>query len=81
LLRARAIENLACVVGVNRVGTDGNGIDYSGDSVALDPLGQPLVEGDARWQVLQTVFRAEQLRGHREKFPAQLDADKFDVRD
>lgn len=81
LLRARAIENLACVVGVNRVGTDGNGIDYSGDSVALDPLGQPLAEGCAQAQVLQAVFSAEQLRGHRERFPAQLDADAFELRD
>ena len=81
LLRARAIENLACVIGVNRVGTDGNGIAYAGDSVALDPLGQPLVEGDARECVLEAVLRAEQLRGHRERFPAQLDADAFELKD
>ena len=81
LLRARAIENLACVVGVNRVGTDGNGIAYRGDSAALDPLGQPLVEGDAGERVLEAVLSAEQLRGHRERFPAQLDADDFVLRD
>jgi predicted amidohydrolase len=81
LLRARAIENLACVIGVNRVGTDGNGIDYAGDSVALDPLGQPLVEGDGHVCVLEAVFSAEQLRGHRERFPAQLDADDFELRE
>jgi len=81
LLRARAIENLACVIGVNRVGTDGNGIEYSGDSVALDPLGQPVAEGGAQVQVLQAAFSAEQLRGHREKFPAQLDADGFELKD
>jgi predicted amidohydrolase len=81
LLRARAIENLACVIGVNRVGTDGNGIDYAGDSVALDPLGQPLVEGDGHVFVLEAVFSAEQLRGHRERFPAQLDADDFELRE
>jgi predicted amidohydrolase len=81
LLRARAIENLACVIGVNRVGTDGNGIDYAGDSVALDPLGQPIVEGDGHVRVLEAVFSAEQLRGHRERFPAQLDADDFELRE
>ena len=81
LLRARAIENLACVIGVNRVGTDGNGIAYSGDSVALDPLGQPLVEGDAGERVLEATFSAEQLRAHRERFPAQLDADRFALLD
>lgn len=81
LLRARAIENLACVIGVNRVGTDGNGIDYSGDSAALDPLGQPVAEGDARAQVLQAIFSAGQLRAHRDRFPAQLDADAFELGD
>jgi len=80
LLRARAIENLACVIGVNRVGTDGNGIDYAGDSVALDPLGQPLVEGDAEVRVLEASFSAVQLHAHRERFPAQLDADAFELK-
>jgi len=41
LLKARAIENQACVLGVNRVGT-GDGLEYSGDSVLLDPMGDEL---------------------------------------
>lgn len=80
LLRARAIENLACLAGVNRVGTDGNGIGYSGDSVALDELGMPQLELDDREQVATTTFLAEKLRAHRERFPAQLDADDFSLR-
>ena len=44
LLRARAIENQAYVVGVNRVG-EGNGLTYSGDTVIVDPLGEVLAEG------------------------------------
>jgi predicted amidohydrolase len=80
LLRARAIENLACVIGVNRVGIDGNDVPYAGDSVALDPLGQPLAEGDTEVRVLQATFSAEQLRTHRQRFPAQLDADAFELR-
>ena len=44
LLRARAIENQAYVVGVNRVGS-GGGLDYSGDSAIIDPLGEVLVTG------------------------------------
>lgn len=79
LLRARAIENLACVAAVNRAGRDGNGLDYAGDSVALDPLGEVLVECDARAQVARSVFSAEALRSHRERFPAQLDADRFEL--
>ena len=80
LLRARAIENLSYVAAVNRVGTDGNGHPYSGDSVALDFLGQPLLEFGAQVQVATTTLSAAALAGHRERFPAQLDADRFDLR-
>ena len=80
LLRARAIENLSYVAAVNRVGTDGNGLAYSGDSVALDFLGQPLLEFGAQVQVATTTLSAAALAGHRERFPAQLDADRFDLR-
>ena len=80
LLRARAIENLCHVIGVNRVGTDGNGIGYSGDSVALDFLGQPLVELDDRERVATVTFSAQALGAHRERFPAQLDADRFELK-
>jgi predicted amidohydrolase len=44
LLRARAIENLAYVVGVNRVGS-GDGLAYAGDSAIVDPLGEVLAAG------------------------------------
>lgn len=77
LLRARAIENLACVIGVNRVGSDGNGLSYSGDSAALDALGQPLLELGAQAQVATTCLSAAALRQQRERFPALCDADRF----
>jgi omega-amidase len=80
LLRARAIENLSYVAAVNRVGTDGNGHAYSGDSAALDFLGQPLLEFGAQPQVATTTLPAAALAAHRERFPAQLDADRFDLR-
>ena len=80
LLRARAIENLCCVAAVNRVGTDGNGIAYSGDSVLLDEIGQPLVECGSQVQVVTARFSADALARHRERFPAQMDADLFEVR-
>jgi omega-amidase len=55
LLRARAIENQCFVVGVNRVGTDGNGIAYCGDSAVFGPEGETLlVAGDG-----EGVFPAE----------------------
>ncbi|PBS14044.1 amidohydrolase [Lysobacteraceae bacterium NML93-0792] len=81
LLRARAIENLCFVVGVNRVGVDGNGIAYSGDSAALDFLGQPLSECTDAEQVTTTTLSAADLAAHRERFPAMLDADRFELRE
>ena len=80
LLRARAIENLCFVVGVNRVGTDGNGIAYSGDSAVLDFLGQPLSACTDAEAVTTTTLQAAELAAHRERFPAMLDADRFELR-
>ena len=77
LARARAIENLCYVAAVNRVGTDGNGHHYSGDSALLDFLGQPLVEIRQCEQVVTTVASAAALADHRQRFPAMLDADAF----
>jgi len=77
LLRARAIENQAFVVGVNRVGTDAQGIGHRGDSAAYDFLGQPLIElGDLPGIATVTLDMAA-LRAFRERFPAELDADRF----
>jgi predicted amidohydrolase len=77
LLRARAIENVAYVVGVNRIGRDGNGATYCGDSVAVDFLGQPLA-GDRGGDFAETaVLDREQLLAYRASFPVHLDADAF----
>lgn len=80
LLRARAIENLAACVGVNRVGTDGNGIGYAGDSAVLDHLGEALVELGPAEQVALASLSREALQAHRERFPADRDADAFELR-
>lgn len=79
LLRARAIENLCFVAGLNRVGADGNGLEYDGASVILDPLGQPLAENLGEETVLTAVLSARQLAEHRQRFPAMLDADRFEL--
>ncbi len=81
LLRARAIENLAYCIGVNRVGSDGNNLSYSGDSAVLDFLGQPLVELGAQEQVVTVTLDAQALAAHRERFPAWMDADAFTLSD
>jgi len=79
LLRARAIENLCYVVGVNRIGRDGNAVSYAGDSVALDFLGRPLSSEGGGDRVETAVLDLESLRSYREEFPAHLDADGFKI--
>lgn len=80
LLRARAIENLCYVVGVNRVGTDGNGLHYSGDSAVIDFLGHPASECADAEVVVTTTLQSAELLAHRERFPAMLDGDSFELR-
>lgn len=79
LLRARAIENVCYVVGVNRIGTDGNGLHYSGDSAVVDFLGHPLSEAGDAEVVTTTTLQAEELLAQRERFPALRDADDFSL--
>jgi predicted amidohydrolase len=77
LLRARAMENWSYCAGVNRVGVDGNGLHYAGDSAALDFVGEPLVELGAQEQVVTVTLDATALAAQRERFPAWMDADEF----
>ena len=79
LLPARAIENIAYVAAVNRIGADANGLDYSGDSMAIDAEGKYLVDLRDREAVETVVFSAQALRDWREAFPAHLDADAFSL--
>jgi predicted amidohydrolase len=67
------------VVGVNRIGKDGNGATYAGDSVAHDFLGQPLSSEGSGDRVETAVLDLESLRAFRRSFPAHLDADRFDL--
>lgn len=79
LLPARAIENLSYSIGVNRVGTDGNGISYVGHSAAYDFKGEKVTDlGEA--EGIQIVsFSAQKLEDYRTKFPAWRDADQFRI--
>ena len=79
LLRARAMENLCFVAGLNRVGRDGNGIDYDGDSAVFDFLGRPLSECGALEVVATATLVGDDLLAHRARFPAMLDADLFEL--
>ena len=77
LLPARAIENLCYVAGINRVGVDGQGYPYSGDSQVLDFLGDSLLDAGEGDGVFQVSLNAEKLARFRERFPAWRDADGF----
>lgn len=79
LLRARAIENLCYVAGVNRVGTDGNNLSYAGDSSVIDYVGDALSECTDSEMVTTTTLLSAGLKAHREHFPAMLDADAFEI--
>ena len=72
LLRARAIENQAYLVGVNRIGV-GDGINYTGDSVILDPLGRTLAEASLTETVLVSEVDPAEVERVRTRFPFLAD--------
>lgn len=78
LLQARAIENLSYVVGVNRVGMDEAGQHYTGDSSVYGPAGE-LIATSQEAGLITIELYAERLQEYREKFPAYLDMDKFEL--
>lgn len=77
LLIARAIENQVCVLGLNRIGDDNNGIHYSGDSLAIAADGEVLLDAQDGEGIFTVVLDAERQITYREKFPSHLDADDF----
>ena len=79
LLQARAIENQCYVIGVNRVGKDGNDIYYSGDSMVIDPLGEIIYQKAHDEDVATLTLDRNHLENIREKFPFWKDADQFDI--
>ncbi|WP_437609472.1 amidohydrolase [Erwinia sp. V71] len=80
LLLARAIENQAYVAGCNRVGSDGNQHQYSGDSRIISPLGEMLATAEPYQAArLDAELSLEALREYRERFPAWRDADSFSL--
>ena len=79
LLQARAIENYAYCLGVNRVGEDEKGIIYNGQSVAFDPKGNKLYSLKNAEIIQTVVLNYEELAEYRQKFPVFLDADNYEV--
>ena len=77
LLPARAIENLCYVAAVNRIGEDGKGHGYTGDSQVLDFQGEALLAAGDGDGVFRATLSSQALSAYRERFPAHLDADGF----
>ena len=75
LLRARAIENQCFVIGVNRVGTDGNNLPYDGKSAFIDPTGKVLFQQKDLPVIHTETLSYNILTSYRESFPAWMDAD------
>lgn len=80
LLKARAIENMSFCIGVNRVGVDDNGYAYSGNSIAIDYLGNQLTETcEGQEAVIYTTLYKNELIKVREKLPFLEDKDVFTI--
>jgi omega-amidase len=77
LLQARAIENQAYVVGVNRVGNDGNNIYHSGETMIVDPMGEVLYSKAHDEEIFTLEIDKNTLSGIRNKLPFLDDADEF----
>lgn len=80
LLQARAIENQCYVIGVNRVGEDENKNHYSGESMAIDPMGDILYHKKDEEDIFTVILDKSNLEKVREKFPFWKDADRFRIK-
>lgn len=79
LLQARAIENQCYVIGVNRVGNDGNGIEHSGHSSVIDPLGEILYQKESEEDIYSITLNKNDLIKIRQQFQFLKDADDFEI--
>jgi predicted amidohydrolase len=80
LLYARAIENQSYVAAVNRIGSDGNGLRYMGESAAVNPRGNIMqMAGEAKEELVSVDLDMDELSAFRKKFPVWMDADDFNL--
>nr|CBX27443.1 UPF0012 hydrolase yafV [uncultured Desulfobacterium sp.] len=76
LLLARAIENQCYVIGVNRVGKDGNGYNHIGNSSIIDPAGNIMFRKQNEECIYTSTLSYSILEEYRKSFPAWMDADR-----
>lgn len=79
LLQARAIENQSYCIGVNRIGSDDNGLSYAGDSLIADPQGEVISDAEAADMTITSTLSAEYLQQTRQQLPFLTDADQFEI--
>ncbi len=80
LLKARSIENQAFVIGVNRIGTDGNGYEHSGDTAVFDPWGEQISKTKANEESCETLtIKKSNLEKARKLLAILNDADNFNI--
>ena len=79
LAYARAIENQSYLIAVNRIGEDANGMQHSGHSKVVDPMGDLLYLGEELEECKVSSINYDYLSQYRNSFPVGLDADKFEL--
>ena len=80
LLQARAIENQCYVIGVNRVGDDGNSYSYTGNSAVINFMGEAISTTQEKIESAETAnLSLDALNTWREKFPLSMDGDEFEI--
>lgn len=80
LLKARAIENMAYVVGVNRIGIDDYDLKYNGNSKVFDAVGEELKLNSTKKFVFQTEISSLSLEKYRQNFRFLDDRDSFELK-
>lgn len=79
LLQARAIENQCYVLAVNRTGADGNGVNHSGDSMIINPMGEILYCSNKPTEIITQTISLDEVLQYRKSFPVDLDNDNFKI--
>ena len=79
LIPERALATPCYALGANRIGTDGNDKRYSGDSAVYDYLGNTILDCQDRACTESASLDGDALERYRNKFPAYLDADTFNI--
>ena len=79
LIKARAIENLAYVAAVNRIGTDATGLEYKGHSQVIDMAGQELLSPDVNEGVESIILNKDSLLHYRKQYPFLNDMDHYSL--